>query len=48
MEPIYQASRTVKPVPAINLQIGVGVPVAMTSGLKLTYAFLKTSKDFIN
>lgn len=47
MEPIYQASRTLKPVPAI-LQIGSGVPVAMTSGLKLTYAFLKTSKDFIN
>jgi len=47
MEPIHQASHTLKPVPAIDLQTGNGVPVAMIAGSKLSYAFLKTSKDFI-
>jgi hypothetical protein len=47
MEPIQPVSYTLKPVPAIKLRMVSGMPVAVITGLKLSYAFLKTSKDFI-
>ena len=44
IQPAFYAS---KPIPAILLQAGGAMPVTVITCAKLTYAFLKTSKDFI-
>ncbi|MBB5397606.1 hypothetical protein [Mucilaginibacter sp. AK015] len=47
MKPAQLASHISKAVPAIILQTSNAMPAAVLTGFKLSYAFLKTSKDFI-